>query len=148
MVRLAFYKSRYGNFIDKIINWWTGGYGYSHCELVFTDGSSFSADSRTNKTRFTAGIDWNEEKWEFIDLPEYDSFGENLLKLKAVSIDGLGYDWTGIFFHQFLPLSWQSEDEWWCSEACLWLTDKHPYRVNPNVAAINLGLPRQGVDNE
>jgi hypothetical protein len=141
-MKLAFYKSKYGNWADKGIDWWTGGHGYSHCEIVFSDGMSFSASQRDNITRFK-DITYNE-KWDLVEL-DIDEMTENIIRAKAEGLQGKKYDWIGIVLHQGifkgLYLNFmQSDGKWWCSEICSYLLWEGNFRVDPNTLAIRHGL--------
>ena len=48
---LPFYISSYGDWVDTVISISTGGV-YSHVELLFNDGVSFSASPRKKGTSF------------------------------------------------------------------------------------------------
>lgn len=109
-VRLAMYKAR-GNWLNRLICWWTGSQ-YSHCELVI-HGVCFSSSVRDGGVRgkcmaLPAG------SWDVIPIPwadadsvtqwfadhERDRYG--WLDLLTGQLLGMQRDYRGVF----------------CSEAC------------------------------
>ena len=156
-MKIALYKSETGTIVDKLINIWTGFYGYSHCEIVFdkiyghSDGKWMccSADARTNEVRFKK-IDIESRHWLIIDIPEIDTVEKeqqvfNLMK----TIDGAKYDWKGIFLSFILPwFKKQDDKKWWCSEICAYVLNKFvnetfKFRISPNKLAKKLKAPKQ-----
>lgn len=146
-MKVAFYRASKGTLLDKIINLWTGSYGYSHVELVFDElyemnGSKsmcFSASPREGKTRFKY-IDLNDGKWEVYTItdgyvPEVEAFH------RAKKIENKKYDYYGIFFwFVFSFVKKQKNNEWWCSEACPWCLKWTRFRLSPNKFAKLLGV--------
>lgn len=142
MMKIAFYRASAGNMFDKAINLWTGMYGYSHVELVFSDGVSFSASSRDNLVRF-ARINFVPDRWEFVELPLFNKIDEAKIRAQAENLAGRKYDWKGIFLWMFLPLKKQDNDRWWCSEIVSFLLKESNYRVHPNKMAKQWKVARQ-----
>lgn len=69
--RMAFYKgTRPGmaGIYNRLVRL-RGRGPYSHVELVFSDGMSASSSFSDGGVRFKA-IDYSEDKWDFIELPE------------------------------------------------------------------------------
>jgi len=64
-MRIAFYKAS-GHWIDFLINLRGGGV-YSHVEIVFSDGMSFSSSQWDGGIRFKK-IDYHSSSWDFLDL--------------------------------------------------------------------------------
>lgn len=131
---VAFYKG--SGFVSRLIKLWTRS-RYSHCELVFSDGRHFSADTEMPMhTRFsTQQLDI--KNWDFLVLPLTH---EQENKVKGFCVDEIGcrYDWTGIFLSQFIRLGYQSKTKWFCSEVCAaglqqvgMLEGVKPNRVSP-----------------
>lgn len=111
-MKIAFYKAS-GTLFDKLIRFWTSG-PYSHCELVFSNGTWFSSSPRDGGCRWKIiGEDYS--KWDFIDI-DITEDQENTLKAFCQREDGKGYDWLWIFLTQFLPLNLQDRNKWGCSE--------------------------------
>jgi len=140
-MKIAFYKAEKGNIIDKLINLWTGMYGYSHVELVFSDGSSFSSSPREGCVRFKK-IDMNDDKWVFVDL-EIDKLVESKMRMQALNFIGRKYDMFGIIFCFIIPINKQSNDKWWCSELISFILKWNDYRIDPNTMAKRFKLPKQ-----
>jgi hypothetical protein len=129
-MKLAFYKGVYGNVLDWLIMLWTMGQ-YSHVELVFSDGVSFSSSQWDGGVRFKKINYSHKERWGFIEL-EIAEEKEQELREKCEKLVGKKYDWLGIMFDQFIPLNTQDSDRWWCSEIVAHILDIEPERVSPN----------------
>lgn len=144
MMKLAFYKANSPSLRkqDKLIDWYTGGWGYSHCEIIFSDNVAFSASPREGCVRFKKLNFEDESKWVVIDLPDKDSAFEARARRKAESLVGKKYDWTGIFLHELLPFGIQDKNEWWCSEICLYILEEDDFRTDPNSAAKRFNVPQ------
>jgi hypothetical protein len=137
---LAFYKACKGNWKDWAINIWTGLHGYSHCEIMFTDGQCFSASPREDSCRFKEISDIQTSgKWTIVPLST-SIYNEALIRTAAQEHIGKKYDWLGIFLHEFLPLNVDDNDKWWCSEICAFLLKQRDYKVSPNYLAKKLGV--------
>lgn len=114
MMQIAFYKGE-GRLFDKLIRWWTGG-KYSHCELVFSDNTWFSADAWENKVRYTS-FDYNVTNWDFVTLT-LNSKEELGVRAWCDSKVGKKYDWLGVVLCQVLKVGIENPDRYWCSEVC------------------------------
>ena len=119
-MKVAFYKVK-GNpnarWDDKIIAFVSRG-NYSHVELVFSDGISFSSSNRDGGTRFKY-IDYNKDNWDIFDLnisPE----DEGKMRLLALRLTDKEYDLIGALTSP-LKLCLQNKDKYFCSEVCLTL---------------------------
>lgn len=132
---IAFYKGN--GFVSRLIKFWTRS-KYSHCELVFSNGSSFSADTKMPMhTRFANSKYMVAAEWDFIHIAVTK---EGETKIKNFCIDELrcAYDWTGIVLSQFIPLGYHNKTKWFCSEVCVaalqtigMLPGIKPNRVSP-----------------
>ena len=152
-MKLAFYKASKGRLLDKAINLWTGLYGYSHVEIIFSNGEAFSSSPREGHTRFK-NIKFSNNKWEIIDL-DIPKEKEEQIYLIAKKLEGKRYDWKGIFLHQFIGriIGWitgdysidkfQDKNKWWCSEITSFLLGLHNYRIHPNKMAKKFNVKRQ-----
>ena len=129
-MKLAFYRGRYGTLADWAIILWTMGL-YSHVELVFSNGTSFSSSGRDGGARFAEIGYSHKERWEFVKL-DIDGEEEKEIWNECKRLIGKKYDWLGIFFHQFLPLNTQDDDKWWCSEIVAYILGILPFRISPN----------------
>ena len=67
-VQLALYKAS-GNWINRLIRWWTGSQ-YSHCELVVR-GTCYSSSVRDGGVRAKV-MALPSDKWDVIELPWAD----------------------------------------------------------------------------
>lgn len=128
-MKLAFYKAEHGNIIDKLIGLWTRG-PFSHVELLFSDGVSFSSSQWDGGVRFKK-IDYShKERWSFLDIDGIAN--ESEVKYLANKLRGAKYDWLGIFLYEFLPFNIQNSKKWYCSEICAHLLGLTPCQMSPN----------------
>lgn len=111
-MKIAFYKSKKGKWLDKAISAATLSQ-YSHCELIFSDGICASASPRDGGIRFkyiTMG-----EKWDVYELPT--SFNEIYAREWFIKHEEQRYDFVGAF-GSALDLDWTSEEKKFCSYSC------------------------------
>lgn len=113
-MKLAFYKATNENLFGKAIAWWTKG-PYSHVELVFSNGMSFSSSSRDGGTRWKR-IDYSDGKWDLVEIP-VNAVDEARIARWCDSVCGAKYDWDGIFGF-VIPFWRQHANDWFCSEVC------------------------------
>jgi len=114
-MKIAFRKKCH-TIYSRIICFWTFG-KYSHSEIVFSDGRSFSADESDGGTRWKDGI-MTDDEWDFIDIP-CNKTQEKEIRKFCEGEDGLKYDMVGIGFSFLpIPIGWQSAEKWFCSEIC------------------------------
>ena len=135
-MKIAFRKKCH-TIYSRIICFLTFG-KYSHSELVFSDGKSFSADESDGGTRWK---DWqmSDDEWDFIDIP-CNKTQEKEIRKFCEGEDGLKYDMIGIGFSFLpIPIGWQSAEKWFCSEICAaalqqigYLVGYTPSRISPN----------------
>jgi hypothetical protein len=127
LMRLAFYKGRYGNPVDWLICFFTNG-PYSHVEMQFSNGECFSS-SRIHGVRFTergsstvrkAGAkrdirksNFKPHQWDFVEfyLPVKT---EDRLRVFCEAQVGKKYDVLGVLGFVW-PLR-QDRKKWFCSE--------------------------------
>lgn len=112
-MKLAFYIAKNGKILDKLISWWTGSI-FSHVELVFSDGTSFSASIRDKGTRFKK-IDFKDKRWKFININTLD---EEKIYNDCLDEIGKGYDVRSIFLTHFLRFRLEDRRKWNCFELC------------------------------
>jgi hypothetical protein len=136
MLKIAFRKKG-SSIYSRLIRVWTMG-KYSHAEILFPDGRSFSSDEADGGTRWRDGV-MGPDEWDFLEVPC------NALQVTRVvdfcnAENGCEYDMVGIGF-SFLPVpvGWQSSSRWFCSEICVaalqqvgYLVGYTPSRVSPN----------------
>lgn len=145
MMKLAFYRADAPKRqkADPIVNFYTGGYGYSHVELVFSNDLSFSASPREGECRFKDIDIYKEDTWVVVPLSEtrYNQNIEALAWEEAHRLAGKKYDWKGILLNQVMHLGIDEPDKWWCSEVAMWLLRSFPFKISPNEAAKRFGAP-------
>lgn len=123
--RVAFYKAKHGNIVDKAIAWWTNS-EYSHVELVCC-GLWYSTSPRDLRVRRQKLIP-KESHWDYIDVDIDPAWVDKLFE----NTQGAKYDWTGIFLTQFIPLDIHNRKRYFCSE---WVADalkfQKPHSYSP-----------------
>lgn len=133
-MHLAFYKglkklNPKANLIDTLVCKWTNSI-YSHVEIVFTTGISFSSSPRDGGCRYKA-IVYDDAIWDYIDLNITKQCEDVIMKF-CDSQNGKGYDWSGIILSQVFPLNIDEPNKWTCSElVAKCLNYKHPAKYNP-----------------
>jgi hypothetical protein len=135
-LRIAMYCAKAGNWFDKTINWGSGGGGFSHCEIVWPDGWSFSSTTRDGGTSINNSgtpikpkedgtrwkqIDFKPGHWLFHELPDVTPDRLAVMKAYADSILDARYDWWGAMRVSVAGRWWmrQHGDKYFCSEAVL-----------------------------
>jgi hypothetical protein len=108
---LVFLK-RSESLFAKLISWWTES-EYSHVELRFSDGLTYSADFQLGVIKFITRYD--PLKWDIftIELPDEE------VRLIRDTLDaecGLPYDWFGILLAQVFKSGRDNPAAWFCSE--------------------------------
>lgn len=112
-MKLASYIAKRGRLLDWLIALRHFG-RYSHSELVFSDGMSFSSSSRDGGTRFVDSRNFDRSKWEFVTLPVPDA-AEAEIRLWCEGVVGAKYDWAGVL--AFInPFRRHNPTQWFCSE--------------------------------
>jgi len=135
-MRVAFRKKG-STIYAKLIRLWTFG-KYSHSELVFSDGRSFSSDEADGGTRWK---DWamSDEEWDFLNVPcTFEQ--EQEIRAFCAGEEHCKYDMVGIGFSFLpIPIGVQSAEKWFCSEICVaglqqigYLVGYTPSRISPN----------------
>jgi hypothetical protein len=141
MLRAAFYRGTHAGLpgvYNRVVRWWTRS-KYSHVELVFSTGHAASSSYMDGGVRFKM-IDFNEDKWDFVDLPahlERAAFGWFLAHR------GQKYDLLGNLHFIVAPVA-DDKRRWFCSEsvaAALGLPD--PWRYDPGTLASAITLFNQ-----
>jgi len=113
-MHIAFYKAKYGDFSDKLIDWGSGKLGYSHCEFVINPTTMIGAHYTGNGVaKFYYNDVYNSKLWDVyeLDLPK--------TKAKQFMHDMVGteYDSIGVALH-FVGLHYSDKEKVWCSEVC------------------------------
>ena len=114
-MKVAFLKGT--GILDRLIQFWTFS-KYSHCELIFSDGSSFGTSLTSPfKTQFTYKIYFHQQ-WDIIDV-DIPMEKETLIKAFCWTQVDKKYDWKAIFFSMILPFRKEDPNKWICSEICV-----------------------------
>ena len=121
-MKLAFYKATApgATWIDREINRRTGRLGFSHVELVFADGVSFSSSGRDGGCRFKTLDIADPATWEVVGIggtPEQETAARNF----CLKQDGKKYDWLGVIGFVFTDARRYDQPgyRWFCSEVCV-----------------------------
>lgn len=116
-MKIAFYKYKYGNWKDWLIAKLTKS-EFSHCEIIFDDGVSFSSSPRDNGVRFKE-IEYKAERWEIVKLDvKVHQYFTMLRKARRIEKHKYKYDWISIFFHWMHLRSYR---KFICSDLCYYL---------------------------
>jgi len=112
-LRVAFYKAKYGAMDDKIIDFVTGGKGYSHCEIMLDRTTMIGAHFHIRKVE--------EFKYaDVIDSPRWDVYEFDLPDGKAIAhakeMIGSKYDTLGVLMYAAKLDFADSKEGVWCSE--------------------------------
>ena len=115
VVKVAFYKGK-GNWINKIIRWWTKS-SYSHAELVLPNEMTWIGISPFLSSRVESryNIIYKPSNWDFVNLNVTEQQYSTMLDFFKET-KGCKYDWIGMLFSQFLPFHIKRKDKWYCSE--------------------------------
>jgi len=121
----------------RLIRLWTFG-KYSHSEMVFSNGRTFSSDEADDGARWK---DWvmSPDDWDFLEVPCTAEQEKRLIEF-CNEENGTKYDMRGIGFSFLpIPIGLQSEDRWFCSEICVamlqqigFMVGYTPSSVSPN----------------
>jgi len=129
---LAFYKAK-GNFIDRLIRFWTIG-PYSHVEIIDEDGYMYSSSPRDKGVRKKAH-EFNPDKWDYVEV----EINPKILEEFYEETKGESYDLIGILGF-VIPVK-DRTNRWFCSEWCsnvlkisghkaMW--KQEPSKISPN----------------
>ena len=138
MFRAAFYKSTrpgLAGLYNRLVRWWCAG-PYSHVELIFSDGMAASASFADGGVRFKR-IDFDPERWDFIELP---SHLEPAARAWFVGNVSRRYDLLGNLGFAWRPVCGE-EGAFFCSEACAAAVGiPAAWRYDPNALASALTI--------
>ena len=129
-LRIAFYKAQNGNWDDKLIDRFSGGLGYSHCEVVVNSTTMIGAHYLAKGVaKFRYNDIYSDPMW---DIYEIDMDNAQTISYAEFMVGRLGYDTTGVVLY-FIGLHMgDDKTDVWCSEFC--------------ARAINKGFNPKGVD--
>ena len=111
-IKLAFYIARYGNWIDKAVAFFSKG-KYSHIEMIFEDGRSYSSSWQDGGTRFKDIRYSNKHKWDIVEYQVDDYEYSRILEFCLTKL-GRKYDWTGVL--SFMLPFHQDRNRYFCTE--------------------------------
>jgi hypothetical protein len=121
MVRLAFKRAQYSGLTGRLIDLLSGGDGFCHVELIFSDGLSFSSttmDGKPEGVRFKQINYSHPERWDIIDLPQITPELEAKGRAYAETLVGQPYDRFGVA-RFVLPFMRQHATAWFCNEVVI-----------------------------
>jgi hypothetical protein len=121
-VKIAFFKARHGSLIDWLIDLCTERRGFSHCELVFSDGVFFSSSGEDGGCRFKQ-IKPDPRHWEIYDFNLSIEAEERLRdECQLLVLNRVKYDWTGVLGF-VIPMRAEPR-RLFCSECLVYLLQK------------------------
>ena len=127
-VQLALYKGE-GDFLNRLICWWTGSQ-YSHCELVVR-GTCYSSSVRDGGVRAKV-MAMPADKWDLFGLPWAD---DDAVTDWFVAHERDRYGWLDLLTGQLLGMRRDGRGVF-CSEACAAaLNFPNPTRFSPQTLA-------------
>lgn len=133
-MKVAFYKGKKRLF-NKLVSWWTRG-PYSHCELVFSDGTSASSSFVDGGVRYKH-ILYNNDHWDFIELGQ--QFDEQKAREWFDAHEGCAYDVLGIAGFVVRAIG-DDGHKYFCNESILnALGISQGWRFDPNSTYALLG---------
>jgi len=114
-MKIAFYKAfqKKATMLDNLIAVFTFG-RYSHVELYFSNGESFSISPREGESRFKV-IDYTPEAWDILDLKLTEDEEKKLYAIAKNEYLGFKYDYIGAVFSAS-PVCIQKDERLFCSE--------------------------------
>jgi len=142
-MRIAFQKNG-TSWFAKVIQWWTKSI-YYHCEIIFEDKTSFTANiDKNGYGTYFHTFDYNnydKSNWDLIDI-NITSEQESQIKEWCKNEDGCWYDIIGLFLTQVIPLSFENSRWWFCSEMVIaalkenlgWFGTTKPHEIDPSEA--------------
>jgi hypothetical protein len=135
-INVCFHRAKGAGAMSTLIDLLSGSRGFSHVEIQFSDGLSFSSDQFDGGTRYKR-IEYTPERWEKIPL-EITREQEAQMRAFCNREQQCPYDWRGILG---FVLPWEKENptKWFCSEVCLAalqlvgiLLGLVPHKTSPN----------------
>ena len=109
-VQLALYKGE-GDFLNRLIRWWTNS-PYSHCELVVR-GTCYSSSVRDGGVRAKV-MELPSDKWDLFGLPLAD---DDAVTDWFIAHERDRYGWLDLLTGQLLGMQ-RDHRGVFCSEAC------------------------------
>jgi hypothetical protein len=114
-IYIAFFKAKYGQWDDKLIDKFSGNIGYSHCEFVVDENTTIGSHALAGGvTRFKYNNILADERWDVLRI--YGTYVESLIY--AEKHIGDPYDFLGVALHYIGIDIYESRKGQWCSEFC------------------------------
>jgi hypothetical protein len=126
-IKIAFYKSEFGDWQDKAISFVSASI-YSHCEIVFQDGTCASSSARDGGIRFKK-IELGNH-WDVYDIVT-DVDVAAIKYWFNLNIDDT-YDWLGALGSS-VHIDLTTEGRKFCSYACAIVLGVSPIRTPGNL---------------
>jgi len=115
-LQIGFYKAKYGGIDDKLINYFSGNNGYSHCEIVLNKNQMIGAHMQTGNVAIYNYPDvYSSKYWDIVELPLY--MNNNFTKGLKECV-GTPYDTLGVVLSFIGVTQLSRDDKVWCSEFC------------------------------
>lgn len=114
MIRLCFYRGS-ETFFGRMIRWRLNG-PYSHVELEFSDGISWSAKAGEGVRYTCIAYQAQPSGWDFCSV-DLTAAQESAVRTWCGHQVGRKYDWLGILRFA-VPWLHDDADDYFCSEAC------------------------------
>ena len=147
---------RDGEAWDTFTNIFSGFGGYSHSELVFSDGYAFTSTTKgpaglAGAQFFTRQEGYPSWEWSLTAVPATPEQEDAVRAWAAATVKesvttGSGYDWAGILRFVF-PWMKEHPNDWFCSEIVVAALQSiglfaglKPWKVSPNRLAKACGL--------
>lgn len=111
-MKLAFHKGT--GVFSRLIRYGTHS-PYSHVELVFSDGLSFSARAERHPAVDIITPDFSDGLWDFVEIPS--KYTESKARAWAEEQKGKSYDWAADIAFA-LPFVDQDDQKLICSGSC------------------------------
>lgn len=130
---VIFYVAKYGNYVDKLVSWFTFG-PYSHCEIRFSNKECFSSSKRDKGTRFK-NIYFIPSHWRIVHIRASLEKEQEIYDWCKQEC-GKPYDLLGVFGLMTFP-KLNDKNRWYCSEICSHILNKFlnahiPEKITPN----------------
>lgn len=138
-MKIAFYKARYGKWLDYLIAIGTFS-KYSHCEIILESGVSVSASIRDGGVRYK-NIVYDPAKWDIFDLKELDQVHKNYIPYWFNTHKTNKYDFFGAIGSAF-RINLADDNKKFCSYCCAMVLGVNPIVSPGRLVKI---LKKQGI---
>ena len=122
-MKIAFYKAFQERATKMDVAIALASFGnYSHVELIFSNGESFSISARDGGARFKE-ISYSPEVWDIKEI-EITDYNESKIREDANLLIGTEYDYIGAMI-SVLPFCYTNDNKSFCSEVVVNLINKY-----------------------